>query len=644
MQLIVGKLQHTDLESYIRFFDLTSEVYRQHGDLDQYTTLQSNLIEMYQLKNDHEQAYTLARRLIQTGNMTPTNLMRMHIILGNYYRFTRNYDSGYYYLKSSLDLALREKDHSVIPLQYLTLAALESQLGNKYRAIDYTVAGIDSCTPELSYLKPGAYRQLADLMIQLKNYDRAEEYARKALALSQENESHRYAAYALVSLGQIAIAREAYDSAYAFIHQAHQYYANQRNQIQLVTATLLTRIQLLRNHASEAKGWLAEATQFLELNDNAKDIHQYYLVTTEYHLTRGEFNEAAKTLDLAEKLESDKIPIGQQISGVALRQKLAEHNGDYRAANNALKAIVALEDSLQAAHQSQLVLNLEAKFLKSEQDKEIAQLSMDQIRSLAELSRRNSWLIAGGITSVLLVIIALVLFRLYASSKKHKEALASKNTVIEAALGEKNILLQEIHHRVKNNLQVISSLLKLQTRHTSDETVLDAISASRTRVQSMALLHQNLYRDHDLKGVQMKEYLENLAENLFDTYNINEDRIKFAHQIDDISLDIDTVIPIGLITNELISNALKHAFKKDTDGELHLRLFQLEGLLVLELIDNGIGLPDKRLIENGQSLGVRLIRSFAEKLNADIEVTSQQGTAIRINIRDFHLSHRGVAV
>ena len=143
---------------------------------------------------------------------------------------------------------------------------------------------------------------------------------------------------------------------------------------------------------------------------------------------------------------------------------------------------------------------------------------------------------------------------------RQKEEIEQKNSIISKALDEKEILLKEIHHRVKNNLHFISALLGLQTDHVSDQVALDALQEGQDRVQSMALIHQDLYQRDDLTSVNVKDYFIKLTEGLFDSYNIHTDDITLQLDIANLDLDVDTVVPIGLIVNELVSNCLKYAF------------------------------------------------------------------------------------
>ena len=157
-----------------------------------------------------------------------------------------------------------------------------------------------------------------------------------------------------------------------------------------------------------------------------------------------------------------------------------------------------------------------------------------------------------------------------------------------------------------------------------------AILESRNRVRAMALIHQNLYREENLTGVDASTYISKLAENLFETYNVTTDQIIFEKDIQAISVDIDTIIPFGLIINELISNALKYAFPEGGPGKIKVQLKEENGQLALQVEDNGVGLPKEFNIKNLNSFGFKLINVFAKKMQAALDVQSQSGTTVTL--------------
>ncbi len=203
--------------------------------------------------------------------------------------------------------------------------------------------------------------------------------------------------------------------------------------------------------------------------------------------------------------------------------------------------------------------------------------------------------------------------------KKSEAAMAN-------SLKEKEVMIQEIHHRVKNNLQVICSLLNLQSRCLQDKEALSQFKEIQNRVKSMALIHEQLYHSKDLYSISLSKYIKELTNNLFRSYAIN--KIKIKTEIEDVfQLDIDAAVPCGLIINELISNALKYAFKPQQQGEILIQaLPNAEGHLVLTIADNGKGLPPDFQLENTRTMGLNLVKNLTNQLRGKISFNIESGT------------------
>ena len=176
------------------------------------------------------------------------------------------------------------------------------------------------------------------------------------------------------------------------------------------------------------------------------------------------------------------------------------------------------------------------------------------------------------------------------------------------ALENNKMLVKEIHHRVKNNLQVVSSLLNLQSRFEQDDTVLQAINTGKYRVQSMSLLHQSLYLNEDLNSIHIKKYFEDLAKSIVKGYPLFGKEVKLELDIEDIQLDVDTVVPLGLIANELITNSLKYAYDDIEDCKLDFSIKEADGMIRLIVKDNGQGIKFTELPEKSNSLGIAISR------------------------------------
>jgi two-component sensor histidine kinase len=202
---------------------------------------------------------------------------------------------------------------------------------------------------------------------------------------------------------------------------------------------------------------------------------------------------------------------------------------------------------------------------------------------------------------------------------------------IKTSLNEKELLLKEIHHRVKNNLQVISSLLYLQSRQIEDEETLGMFLESQHRVRSMALVHERLYQTQDLSKVDTADYIRTLASQLFRSYSASADRTQLTINADNIALGIDVAVPCGLIINELLSNALKHAFPGTRMGRVFVGLTRImDGQINLVVSDDGVGFPEDLDFRQTQSLGLQLVNTLVQQLEGTIELDRSHGTKFEI--------------
>ncbi|WP_421657725.1 sensor histidine kinase [Leptothermofonsia sp. ETS-13] len=202
---------------------------------------------------------------------------------------------------------------------------------------------------------------------------------------------------------------------------------------------------------------------------------------------------------------------------------------------------------------------------------------------------------------------------------------------LQAALNEKEVLLKEIHHRVKNNLQIIYSLLRLQSRNIKDQQAAEVLIDSQNRVKSISLIHEKLYRSADLAQIDLKQYIPNLVASLFSSYKANSNSIKLYTNVDDVSLDIDAAIPCGLIINELITNSLKYAFPDGKEGEIRLELYlENDNDVTLSISDNGVGIPECYRFAKTEKLGLSLVRDLVAQLKGTIEVSACKGTLFKI--------------
>ena len=206
---------------------------------------------------------------------------------------------------------------------------------------------------------------------------------------------------------------------------------------------------------------------------------------------------------------------------------------------------------------------------------------------------------------------------------------------LRKTLEEKDMLMKEIHHRVKNNLMVMSSLLNLQSSYIKDDVTRDIFNDSQSRAKSMALIHERLYRSGDFKSIAMKEYVEQLSNDLFHIYMAKNSRIDLILDVQNITLDVDTAIPLGLILNELLTNSMKYAFPNNEKGVIKVNLKKTKDEeFLLEVKDNGIGMSSDFDVESVDSLGMKLIMILTQQINGHLEFDFSNGTRFSINFHE----------
>ncbi|MCG2828368.1 histidine kinase dimerization/phosphoacceptor domain -containing protein [Methanothermobacter sp. K4] len=207
------------------------------------------------------------------------------------------------------------------------------------------------------------------------------------------------------------------------------------------------------------------------------------------------------------------------------------------------------------------------------------------------------------------------------------------------SLEEKELLLREIHHRVKNNLQVVSSLLNLQSSYIKDPQIVSTLKDSQGRVMSMSMIHEKLYRSENLSDIDVRGYIEGLVRSIMFSYQKPDQSVDVRFDVDRVKLNIDTIMPLGLIVNELVTNAFKYAFPNG-DGELLVSLKRRGDRFVLRVADNGVGLPPDFSFENLRSLGMLLVRNLTGQLDGTLEYTSGSGTEFRIEFSEIRYRER----
>ncbi|PIB25493.1 histidine kinase [Maribacter sp. 4U21] len=299
-----------------------------------------------------------------------------------------------------------------------------------------------------------------------------------------------------------------------------------------------------------------------------------------------------------------------------------DKTGDYRTSNTYLKRNTRIRDSIEFNESNIRNQQLAAVIT---QEVEYSKDMIEQQKADLEQSRND---IAAKDERISLVFISLIFTLLgfaglvyaYLKSIKNQRLIAEQKHIIENSLVEKDSLLKEIHHRVKNNLQMVSSLLSLQTKNTRSKAAIEALEEGKSRVKAMALIHQKLYQNDDLSVIEMQGYIESLINSVQSVYKKGGHNINITIDAEGVELDIDRAIPFGLILNELVSNSFKYAFpQNEEDGKIYIHLRKIAGREgFFEYTDNGVGLPKDTEERANSSMGIRLMNRLANQLQTNL--------------------------
>jgi two-component system, sensor histidine kinase PdtaS len=289
-----------------------------------------------------------------------------------------------------------------------------------------------------------------------------------------------------------------------------------------------------------------------------------------------------------------------------------------------------LKDSVFTAETDQRVATLQTEFEVAQKESTIKV----QEQLIAQQQRIQILFLIG---VVLLLLVVVILYRTYWNKNKVNtrlsglnESLAQKNLQLDKRNAENELLLKEIHHRVKNNLEIVSGLLSLQAAQLDNPSAQAVMLSSQNRVLSMGIIHQKLYQKDNLAAIEMKDYFQNLGESIIDSFS-KSDRIKVQCNMSPLELDVDTAVPIGLIANELLTNALKYAFVNNGVGEIQINLTPtgVANELLFQVKDNGIGKQNNSSVK-GTGFGTELVNLLVKQLDGRLFVESQEGTSVNI--------------
>jgi two-component sensor histidine kinase len=395
------------------------------------------------------------------------------------------------------------------------------------------------------------------------------------------------------------------------------------NRLKALIEGNIGKAHILQNQYREALPYLENSLGILRNLPVAGDQEAMagnVLDLSEAHMKLGNLDKAGEYLKIELETESPELIIRRN----RLLASYYEALEDYASAARHLKTSVKLEDSIGALE----AFNEKQRLVSIVSNEELESMKVKNSELKTDIDRRRAELQAQDMR-INLVFISLVFTLLgfaglvfaYLKSIKTQRLIAEQNRIIENSLVEKDSLLKEIHHRVKNNLQMVSSLLSLQTKNTRSKAAIEALEEGKTRVKAMALIHQKLYQNDDLSVIEMQGYIESLINSIQSVYRKGGHNINITIDAEGVELDIDRAIPIGLILNELVSNSFKYAFPEGgQDGKIYIHIQKNGEGGFFEYTDNGVGLPEDTEDRESTSMGIRLIKRLVNQLQSTLNI------------------------
>lgn len=468
-------------------------------------------------------------------------------------------------------------------------------------------------------------------------YENAQLYYQKAIDLYLKTKNKKELAGVLINQGIVYTYINKNDKAEKNYLEALNIYQDEKNTAGLSpTYNSLAKIYFAKKDYEKAIEYYKQSEKYSIESNNSFNLISTYNSLAIVHKELKKYNEA--------KIYSEKsITISRQIG--ALEREMFCHEtmadvlfsmGDYKNAYESFKNYSSIKDSIFTSDKNDAIAEMQAKFDVEKNQQKVTEIELKKKIDDEANTKQRLLLIIVIIVILISLVFTMILFR---NKQKVNHLLEQKNEAIQANLEQKEVMMGEIHHRVKNNLQMVSSILDLQGRDLTDEKSIRVIEDSLSRINAISLIHQRLYQSENIRGIKINTYLQELAFDIVKNFSstAQTNPIDLQCHIDDLDMDLESAIPIGLITAELITNSCKYAFNSIPLPKIAISLTKQNTDLILTITDNGIG-KEQSANTSGTSFGTKLIKSLSRKLRAEItEDSSSNGTSIQLKITNFKL-------
>lgn len=581
--------------------------------------MRSNTYNGEDLDNFHAIGLQTLKRSLATKNAR--TIAEVHEELANWHGYNGTFppDSIVYHSEKALEYYQKGEDkkkiadtYRTLSIDYINIRELEKSQDVLFKAI----AIYEELKDDAGLGK--AYRSLGVLYQVMEDYEKSIEYTLKAIPIFEKTGEYASLAIAqfnlIIGYGKLGEFEKAY-KATDYCIEVVRTKAPEEKFVPIRAYSYRGEVYVKAKEYDKALKDYMSAWELCKANIGEERCATFRTEIGQVFLIQKNYIKALEHLSVGVNAYEDKGQEGLIQPYLDLSKTYAQL-GDYK--NAMLYKDKATANSTEILKDKIANLETEAviKYETGKKDEALA----SQASLIEQKSKTQNLIIA---VAALLALLLLSLLYFFNKNKKATKIIRAKNA-------ENELLLKEIHHRVKNNLEMVKSLIALQSAQLEDSATKDAMIASQNRVQSMGIIHQKLYQGENLGSIEMKDYFLNLSEGILDTFNA-DDKVKIECAMENLDLDVDTAVPIGLIVNELLTNALKYAFPENIEGKISISLEKTkDNHLKLKVSDNGIG-KVKGLAPKGTGFGTQLVSLLTQQLNGKMTERSESGTLIEFD-------------
>ena len=529
-------------------------------------------------------------------------------------------DSSIYFYNAAYEGYQNLRDSVRITILEINLGMLFKEKGLYEKSLEYLLRASNKLEKsEPSTNLATCYNSIGNVYLKIREPQAALDFHYKALIARQKLAFPRGIAASFNSIGNVYLLLNQYDSALDNFQKSLAIKRELKDKGgQGVSLNNIGELMLKTGKLKDAEDLLEEALSIrLAIKEKVGEVITRNNLAHVY-LLNGNLSGAERELKRSEQQATSMGLLEPLKSNYEIQVKLYRRTEELDKALEYSQKLLIIKDSLLNQEKAESLTEMQTRYESLKKEDRIALLEKEGLLQSVEIDKKQIWIRSLVLAMVLTLIIGVLIYYNLRTVKKNKVHI--------------ELLLKELHHRVKNNLQILSSLLSLQSQQLTDDTAIKAVKSSESRINAMALIHRKLYKVDQNRTVDIKEYITELIQYLVYSYGYHERNLKLDLDINEISIDVDKAIPLGLILNELISNAFKHAYENQPNPKLMINLVH-PGIheLNIRIRDNGGGIPP---IDEKQrkTFGMKIVSTLIKELKGSLDVKSEDGTTYDLHI------------